>query len=514
MFLFCGIGRTADHFRFGIFEIGEVIITFQIAIKMSVAGLDFGSHAATIALWYEDTNKVDVIADDLGFRAIPTAVAFRAGEDEVEIITGVAAVTQAHKNPKNTFLDIRALLEDENKETVNVPALDKEISVTELASHFFRNIHEQIKQQVGKPVRDFVVTVPTSLCEEGSRKNRMLEAAQAGGCRIKSTIPDSSAVLNAHGFGNKNANPGVVAVVDLGFSHTEVNIFNCSGGLYFPKGTARTDAMSGAILVKALAGHCAKDFQRKAKFPCDDNKRAMTRLTNVCEEAMKSLSTNSEAMIDIDSLCEGVDYSTKVSKARFEDLGSIPFIQFKNCCSDALKNANLEAKDVTAVVMSGGLSGMPRCQALAKSCFPSSVMHKTRGLENNEAQAYGSAVQGSVLAVTQMMDKPPAGVVNSACMNSSLSLQSNDAIPPMIAMPAGTALPAHYELSGSCPANGGFFKVLVDSNSIGEVVFTPDTEAEQEPVVAKVDVAVDGSVNVEVVQTNTGLIIGTLSVSA
>ena len=108
-------------------------------------------------------------------------MAFRAGEDETEIITGLAAVTQAHKNPKNTFLDVRSLLEDESKQTVHIPAMDKDITVTELASHFFRNIHDQIKQQVGKPVRDFVVSVPDSLCEDGATRTRLIEAAQAGG---------------------------------------------------------------------------------------------------------------------------------------------------------------------------------------------------------------------------------------------------------------------------------------------------------------------------------------------
>ena len=482
---------------------------------MSVAGLDFGSHAASIALWYEDTDKVDVIADDLGFRCIPTAVAFRAGEDDdVEIITGQAAITQAHKNPKNTFVDLRALLEDESKDTVNVPAMNKDISVTELASHFFRNIHDQIKQQVGKAVRDFVVSVPASLCEEGPRKARMIEAAQAGGCRIKSTVPDAAAVLNAHTFDQKNGNPVVAAVVDIGWSHMEVSIFNCSGGMYFPKGSASSTDMSGSVMVKALSTHCAKDFMRRAKFPCDDNKKAMIKLGMQCEEAMKTLSTNSEAQLDIDSLCEGVDYQSKMSKARFEDLGSIPFIQMKKCIAAALAEASMESTEVTCVVMAGGLSGMPRCKALAAAAFPSATFHKQRGMENNEAQAVGAALQGKALSTTQLMDKPPTQTVDAKCMNSSLSLQSDANAPAMLAMPAGTALPAHYELAGNCPATGGYLKVLVDQNSIGEVVFTPDTAEDSVSVVAKVDVAEDGSVSVEVLQTNTGLIVGSLEVKA
>jgi molecular chaperone DnaK (HSP70) len=111
---------------------------------MSVVGLDFGSHTGSIALWFEEKDSVDVIADDLGFRTIPCTVAFR-GE---EIITGTAAISQQHKNSSNTFDDIRSLIMNEEKKDVNVPNLEKELTIQELTSHWFRNIHNQIKQQV------------------------------------------------------------------------------------------------------------------------------------------------------------------------------------------------------------------------------------------------------------------------------------------------------------------------------------------------------------------------------
>lgn len=111
---------------------------------MSIVGLDFGSHTGSIALWFEDKDTVDVIADDLGSRTIPCAVAYRGDE----IITGSAATSQQHKNAPNTFIDIRSLLFDPECVNVSVPNIDKEITVQELASHWFRNIHNQIKQQV------------------------------------------------------------------------------------------------------------------------------------------------------------------------------------------------------------------------------------------------------------------------------------------------------------------------------------------------------------------------------
>jgi molecular chaperone DnaK len=111
---------------------------------MSLIGVDFGSHTGSIALWHAEKNSVEVIADELGSRTIPCVVAYR-GE---EIITGQPAMQQQHKNPSNTFDDVRSILLNPDVSNVYVPLIDKEITVQELGSHFFRNIHNQIKQQV------------------------------------------------------------------------------------------------------------------------------------------------------------------------------------------------------------------------------------------------------------------------------------------------------------------------------------------------------------------------------
>ena len=127
---------------------------------MSVIGLDFGSHTGSIALWFEEKNSVDVIADDLGSRTIPCYVAFR-GE---EIITGSAAVSQQHKNASNTFEDIRSLILDKDQSTISIPILEKEIQIQELASNWFRNIHNQIKQQVAQYIKLYInITFMTCL---------------------------------------------------------------------------------------------------------------------------------------------------------------------------------------------------------------------------------------------------------------------------------------------------------------------------------------------------------------
>lgn len=481
---------------------------------MSVFGLDFGSHAASIALWYEDKDKVEVIADDLGFRAIPCAVAFRVGadSDKVETLTGQAAVNQAHKNPNNTFLDIRSLLMDESKETVNVPVLDKEITVTELASNFFRNIHNQIKAQVGIPVRDCVVSVPAKLCEDGPAKSRMMEAAQAGGCRIKSTIDDASAVLTAHGLDDTKKNPERVVVADMGWTCSTVSVYDVSGGMYHPKGSAVISEISGKVLVNALVNFCVKDFMRKAKVDATDYKKSMTMLRRECENGMRTLSTGSEAMIDIDSLCEGIDYNGKVSKPRFEDMGNIPFIQLKKAVATMLETAGVEADSVSAIVMAGGLSGVPKCSQIVKGCFPKAAMVKTGGLDNNEAQCYGAALQGSYLYSSKLLDKAPAASANptSKVMQSSLAIGSGDA--NMTIFQEGTVLPAHYELKGTLTQADGSMAILVSGKQVGELVFAAEMSKDSEEIVATIDVSEEGKVSAEVKQCSNDSVLTTLTI--
>jgi L1 cell adhesion molecule like protein len=482
---------------------------------MSVFGLDFGSHAACISLWYEDKDKVEVIADDLGFRAIPCAVAFRVKNDGegYEILTGQAAVSQAHKNPNNTFLDVRSLIMDESKDMINVPAMNKEISVTELASHFFRNVHNQIKAQVGAPVRDCVVSVPAQLCADGPAKTRLIEAAKEGGCRIKSTIDDASAVMTAHGLDDKTKNPMRVVVADMGWSSTTLTIFDVSGGMYHPKGSSVITEVCGKVLVEALVSFCVKDFMRKCKVDCSDYKKSMVMLRRECENGMRSLSTGSEAMIDIDSLCEGMDYSAKISKPRFEDMCNIPLIHLKKAMAALLEKAGVEDVSVSGVLMAGGLSGVPKCAQIVKSLFPKAEMVRTRSLDQNEAQCYGAALQGSYLITAQILDKAPAAGANpkASTMQSSVEVGSGDN--KMTVFQEGTVLPAHYEIKGSLTQADGAMTLFVSGKQVGELVFACATmDKDTEEIVASIDVSEAGELSAEVKLVSSGDVLTSLTI--
>lgn len=357
---------------------------------MNLIGIDFGSHTASVAVWHEDKALLEVLADDLGFRSIPSFVAFRGDET----IVGQSAMGQQHKNTANTFEDVRSLLLSDDRTVVNVPHLEKEVSVEEINSIFFRNIHNQVKQQAGKVIREAVVSVPYELSE--ATKQKFITAAQNGGIRIKSFILDTSAALLAYGLDDPSLPASRTLVVDLGWSRCTMSLFSISGGKFVHLATETTTEASGAIFVKALAEFCAKDFTRKTKIPCQENARSMLRLKRECENAMKAMSTGQEATIDLDSLCEGMDYSNKISRARFEDLLAIPLIHFKNLLTATLAKGGVDPSSVTQICLSGGPSSLPRFVMTLRTMLPSAHLPKVR-FETSEAVCIGAAVHGREL---------------------------------------------------------------------------------------------------------------------
>ena len=299
-----------------------------------------------------------------------------------------------HKNAANTFDDLRSNLLNPEIVTINVPLLDKDLPVQEVTSHFFRNIHNQIKQQVGKAVRDCVVSVPGAM-EEGVRK-RLIEAAQAGGMRVKACLEDSVCALMAYQQDDASLAPTRTLVLDIGWSKTTISLYSVSGGLFFPVASSSLKEAAGETFVNLVAAHCAKEFTRKHKIPCEDNKRSMMRLRRECENAMRTLSTGAEATIDIDSLCEGVDYSSKISRARFEDLLTVPFMHLRNAINALLASSGWGAEAVQQVCVSGGGNSIPQVMQNLRAQFPLAAFPVGR-FESSETQCIGAALHGKFL---------------------------------------------------------------------------------------------------------------------
>ena len=459
---------------------------------MNVIGLDFGSHHASIALWNEEKDRIEVIADDLGSRTIPTIVAYRGDE----ILTGQAALSQQHKNSNNTYEDIRSTYilnnDTDANSTINVEALDnKEIKLSDLSQHFFRNIHNQVKMQVGNVVRETVICLPSSMSMNEDAKKKLIDVAQQGGIRVKAVIDDSTAICLAYGLDqSETCNYGKVIVIDMGWSKTEVSAFEIKGGVLFPCGSTTINTISGNIIVDLVVKHCCKDFKRKTKMDCSESNRSLVRLTRECEALVKALSTGTEATITIDSLYEGCDYSGKISRARFDDLCAIPFMQFKNSLTSFLESINTSSgngwsnTDITHVLLGGGMTSIPKSQSFLKSFFSTADFPKPgKGQANSisttaEAQAVGAALHARIICLEGLLDKfvkiPDAEEMS--CLPVGLNICSegsgDNGEQSAVLVSEGTPLPTSIYMTVGTDESSCYFKLTdTNDNNLADIVF-------------------------------------------
>ena len=358
-----------------------------------------------------------------------------------------------------------------------------------------------------------MLSVPSGTNDEV--KARLKEAAQAGGIRIKSFIDDNTASLLAYGI-HLSPSPAKVVVLDIGWSRTQVSVYSLSGGAVVRLSELTSDLAAGSVFVKNVADHCAKEFLRKAKFPCSDNARSMLRLRRESEAAVKAMSTGAEATIDIDSLCEGVDFSCKISRARFEDLCSTGFAQIKTIINECLAAAGLDASRITHACVSGGLSAIPKVGVLVKSLLPDAIFPKVR-LEPSEAQCTGAAIHANDLTVLGLLDAAPTSSPKLTCLRKAIFLAGSADGPLACIIPTGSILPCSTTIRANASVSASYVRVLVanddsghGSSLVGElVVSVPEGSS---AVDIQICVEVNGAMNVTVVEDKT--ILSSLNIPA
>lgn len=501
---------------------------------MSVIGIDLGSHVISLALHKDGESSTQVIADDMGSRTIPSIVAYRDGE----IIIGQAALSQQNKNPKNTFDNvIKILLNEPEKAAVHVPVLDKEISIIEMASHLFRNIHNQVKQQVGSVVRDSVVVVNQELSETAAAN--LMEAAKQGGIRIKAVQMNTTAALLGFKLDEFAVSPTetiisgapvTALVVDVGFSQTTASVYTVAQGVYRQHIQKQTDVCTASKLVDLFVAHCVKDFKRKFKMDCTDSPRSMLRLHRECVLMIKMLSTANEASMTIDSLYEGIDYQFKITRAKFEDLCTIPFMQLKQFINELLKDDAVTklAGGITHVCIVGGLSSVPRLQSLIRGCVvnaETTVQYpKLMNIDSSEVACVGAAMHGKHLERQDLLDMAmnltipvdikattkPLYLLSTPLplesVFSKISLNETSALSPIPVVAAGAILPYSVNIPASIDATAAAtgsgncsFQVLTSSGDkyipLGEIAFdTADITSNQ--VMINISIALSGEITI------------------
>ncbi|KAM5554504.1 heat shock 70 kDa protein 4-like [Rosa sericea] len=359
-------------------------------------GIDLGTTYSCVGVWQHD--RVEIIANDQGNRTTPSYVAFT----DTERLIGDAAKNQVAMNPVNTVFDAKRLIgrrfsdpsvqgdikhwpfkviagpADKPMIVVSYKGEEKQFSAEEISSMVLIKMREIAEAYLGSTVKNAVVTVPAYFND--SQRQATKDAGVIAGLNVMRIINEPTAAAIAYGLDKKATSVG----------EKNVLIFD------LVKATAGDTHLGGEDFDNRMVNHFVQEFKRKHKKDISGNPRALRRLRTACERAKRTLSSTAQTTIEIDSLYEGVDFYSSITRARFEELNMDLFRKCMEPVEKCLRDAKMDKSSVHDVVLVGGSTRIPKVQQLLQDFFNGKELCKS--INPDEAVAYGAAVQAAILS--------------------------------------------------------------------------------------------------------------------
>ena len=377
---------------------------------MVAIGIDLGTTYSCVG-WWKD-NRCEIIANDQGNRTTPSYVSFT----ETERLIGDGAKNQASMNPENTIFDSKRLIgrkfddpavqsdiknfpftviSEDNKPKIQATYKGelKTFQPEEISSMVLTKMKEVAEAYIGEKVTDAVITVPAYFND--SQRQATKDAGHIAGLNVLRIINEPTAAAIAYGLDKKSEEKNVL-IFDLGGGTFDVSLLSIDDGIFEVKATAGDTHLGGEDFDNILMKYFMDEFKRKTKIDISENKRALRRLKTACERAKRTLSSSATASVGLESLCDGVDFFTSITKARFESLCMNLFQKCINPVSRVLQDAGISKSNVHEVVLVGGSTRSPKVQGLLSQFFIGKELNK--GINPDEAVAYGAAVQAAILS--------------------------------------------------------------------------------------------------------------------
>lgn len=271
----------------------------------------------------------------------------------------------------------------------------KQFSAEEISSMVLVKMKETAEAYLGKKLKDAVVTVPAYFND--SQRQATKDAGAIAGLNVLRIINEPTAAALAYGLDKSLSGEKNVLIYDLGGGTFDVSILTIDEGSMFEvRSTAGDTHLGGEDFDNRLVNHFAKEFERKYHKDLSRNNRAIRRLRTSCERAKRTLSSSTEASIEIDSLYDGIDYYTKITRARFEELCSDLFRGTLEPVEKALRDAKMDKSKINDIVLVGGSTRIPKIQKLLQDFMNGKELNKS--INPDEAVAYGAAIQAAVLS--------------------------------------------------------------------------------------------------------------------
>jgi len=388
------------------------------AVTGESVGIDLGTTYSCVGVWQND--RVEIIANDQGNRTTPSYVAFT----ETERLIGDAAKSQAAMNAHNTVFDAKRLIGRKFTDAavqsdmkhwpfavvsgpggtpiikVEYKGEEKTFKAEEISSMVLTKMKDIAEAYLGKEVKNAVVTVPAYFND--SQRQATKDAGSISGLNVLRIINEPTAAAIAYGLDKKGDEKNVL-IFDLGGGTFDVSLLTIEEGIFEVKATAGDTHLGGEDFDNRMVDYFLADFKRRHKKDMSGNQRSLRRLRTACERAKRTLSSSTQAHIEIDSLFDGVDFNATITRARFEDLNMDYFKKCMDPCEKVLRDAKISKAGVDEIVLVGGSTRIPKIQSLLSDFFNGKELCKA--INPDEAVAFGATVQAAILSGADKSEK-------------------------------------------------------------------------------------------------------------
>ncbi|KAF9513535.1 hypothetical protein BS47DRAFT_1317455 [Hydnum rufescens UP504] len=380
-----------------------------------VIGIDLGTTYSCVGI--QQKGHVDIIANDQGHRITPSWVSF----SDDERLVGDAAKNAFHTNPANTVFDAKRLIgrkydEPEVKrdqkhwpfKLINKngkPSIQvkhkhelKEFTPEEISAMVLTKMKETAEAYLGKKVTHAVVTVPAYFND--AQRQATKDAGTIAGLNVLRIVNEPTAAAIAYGLDKKGGESQII-VYDLGGGTFDVSLLSIDDGVFEVLATAGDTHLGGEDFDNRVMDHFTKLYKQKTGTDISGNLRALGKLKREVEKAKRTLSSQMSTKLEIESFEGGNDLSETLTRAKFEEINMDLFRKTLKPVESVLKDAGVKKEDISEIVLVGGSTRIPKVQQLLKEYFGK---EPSKGINPDEAVAYGAAVQGGILSGEEGLD--------------------------------------------------------------------------------------------------------------